>query len=169
MKYWLGLARDWGISLLIVMVAFGLYQFMTMPAPLAEGPAPAFVLPDLDGGEIELADFGEQTVVLNFWFTDCGPCRHEIPELSAWSAAHPEVPLIGVSTDQLPGEQVRTRAKQLGVVYPVAHDAYGRVARDYNVGVFPTTVVVSNGEIRNVQMGAIDGSMLDEMVAAAQR
>ena len=167
MKYWLGLARDWGISLVIVLIAFGLYNWMTMPAPLTEGPAPAFVLPDLNGGEIELADFGEQTVVLNFWFTDCGPCRHEIPELSAWATEHPEVPLIGVSTDQLPPQQVRTRAKQLGVTYPVAHDAYGRVARQYNVGVFPTTVVVSGGEIRTVQMGAIDRTMLNELVAAA--
>lgn len=167
MKYWMGLARDWGISLVIVFVAFALYQFATAPAPLSEGPAPEFVLPDLHGGEIELADFGESTVVLNFWFTDCGPCRHEIPELAAWSADHPDVPLIGVSTDQLPAEQLRTRAKQLGVTYPVAHDAYGRVARAYNVGLFPTTIVVSKGEIRTVQMGAIDRTMLDELVHAA--
>ncbi len=168
MGYWLGLLRDWGISLAIVLVAFGLYQWIATPTPVTEGPAPDFTLPTLDGGELSLADLGDGTAVLNFWFTDCGPCRHEIPELSAWAQAHPDVPLVGISTDRLPAPQVATRARQLGVRYPVAHDATGRVAQQYGVGVFPTTVVIRDGKIRSVRIGALNRQHLDELVQSAR-
>jgi hypothetical protein len=36
--------------------------------PLEVGTAaPEFALPDLDGGQVSLADFEEQVVLLNFW------------------------------------------------------------------------------------------------------
>ena len=30
-------------------------------------------------------------MVLNLWFTGCGPCRKEMPELSTWKDEMPEV------------------------------------------------------------------------------
>lgn len=163
-NYWVGLLRDWGLAAAIVLGGFLVWSWIATPIPRTEGPAPTFVLPDPNGGEIDLAGFGDRTVVLNFWFSDCGPCRAEIPELAAWSAAHPDTPLIGVSTDQMDAAMLRTRAKHLGVTYPVAHDRYLRVASQYGVGVFPTTVVVRDGEIHAVRVGSLDREGLDELV-----
>ena len=166
-RYWLTLFRDWALAGIVVIAAFATFQWVFNPPPLSHGPAPVFVLPNLDGGEVRLADYDGQTVVLNFWFSDCGPCRQEIPELSKWSEAHPDVPLIGVSTDRLEPAQVRTRAAQLGVNYLVAHDAYARVARDYSINVYPTTVIVKDGEIRAVRVGSVNRTTLDTLVAQA--
>ena len=134
MRYWRELGKDWGISAVIVIAAFVIWQVVTRPRPQSSGPAPDFALVDLDGQEVRLSELGDGLIVLNFWFTDCGPCRHEIPELAAWHTANPEIPLIGVSTDRLPIEMLRTRSAQLGVNYTVVHDAYSEVSSDYGVG-----------------------------------
>ena len=39
------------------------------PAPISGHPAPDFALPDLEGIELRLSDFGGQVVLVNFWTT----------------------------------------------------------------------------------------------------
>src|SRR4249919_875473 len=87
-----GLVRDWGISIAVVLVLVAGYNFFfgTRPPPL--GPAHDCTLSDLDGKQVALSSLGDadDLVVLNFWFTSCQPCRAEIPELTKWHAAHPD-------------------------------------------------------------------------------
>jgi len=164
MTYWKNLAKDWGIALVIVVAAFFTWQLINS-RPLQEGGlAPAFQLTDLDNSQVQLANFADQTVVLNFWFTDCPPCRHEIPELVAFHDAHPDIPLLGISVDRMNKAQLTARSGQLGINYPVLHDRDLTVASAYGVSVFPTTMVLVNGEIKQVRVGEIDGNLLLEMV-----
>lgn len=37
---------------------------------------------DIDGNKLNLKNLQGKILVLNFWFVDCSPCRHEIPELN---------------------------------------------------------------------------------------
>ncbi|WP_281847272.1 peroxiredoxin family protein [Olleya namhaensis] len=41
-----------------------------------------FITTDLDGNTIKLSELKGHVVVLNFWFTKCGPCIKEMPELN---------------------------------------------------------------------------------------
>ena len=45
--------------------------------------APAFRLPAVAGGDVDLAAQRGKVVVLNFWASWCVPCREEHPALAA--------------------------------------------------------------------------------------
>ncbi len=164
--FWLGLARDWGIALAVVVGVFVVWSVFLAPGPRASGPAPAFELPDLQGSPLSLAQIDEGPAILNFWFTSCGPCRHEIPELARFHDAHPEVPLIGVSVDRdMPAQRLAAISRRLGINYTVVHDADSAVARRYGVDLFPTTFILHDGEIHHVKMGEVDQDYLESMLA----
>jgi thiol-disulfide isomerase/thioredoxin len=164
----LGLLRDWGIALAVVVAVFLGYQLLYRPVPPALGPAPDFSLTDLDGQPFALSKAGD-LVVLNFWFTTCPPCRREIPELSAWHQEHPEVPMYGVSADiGMPTARLAAEVKRLGIGYPVLHDQRGDVSQLYAVDSFPTTLIIKGGKIVQARVGAVDRGTLSDMVAKAR-
>ena len=92
-----GVARDWGIALILAVVVFVAWQLFRGGGPGLGEEAPDFTLRTLDGESITLSELEGQTVVLNFWATWCGPCKAEIPELSAFQRDNPDVKLV-VST-----------------------------------------------------------------------
>jgi len=64
-------------------------------APLASAnalrvgaPAPAGTLVTLDGQRITTSELLGHVVILTFWATWCGPCREELPVLSAYATQH---------------------------------------------------------------------------------
>lgn len=171
MKFLAGLLKDWGIAFVVVLAAFAIWSWATTPMPKTEGPAPPFELADLDGNRTSLAelDAAGDVVVLNFWFTSCPPCRNEIPELAAFHTAHPEVPLVGISIDRnLSGGRLAATSRKLGINYPVLHDPEARVAADYGVAVFPTTVLVRDGRIVGSRIGEVTRDSLRAMIEAAR-
>jgi thiol-disulfide isomerase/thioredoxin len=69
--------------------------------PLLNKPAPAFILDDLAGKKVSLADYKGKAVLVNFWATWCGPCKIETPWLielrNKYASQGFEV--IGISTE----------------------------------------------------------------------
>ena len=168
-SFFIGLARDWGIALVVVVAVFVGYGVIFAPKPPSLGPAADFTLSDLDGRDVTLSDIDAELVVLNFWFTSCPPCRAEIPELTAFAQAHPDIPIYGVSTDiNLPTGRLKVESQRLGIRYHVLHDDEARVARNYGVDIFPTTLVIRDMEIVQARVGALDRQMLEALVAQAQ-
>ncbi len=54
-----------------------------------------------DGGAIHsLAEYKGKSVLVHFWASWCGPCRHEMPLLTAWLKQHPDVTIIPISLDR---------------------------------------------------------------------
>jgi thiol-disulfide isomerase/thioredoxin len=164
-----GLLRDWGIALVVVLAVFAAYNLVFAPSPPELGPAPDFQLADLEGRSVSLSSMPHEVVVLNFWFTTCPPCRAEIPELTAFHAQNPDVGLYGVSTDVgMPPARLKHEADRLGIGYPVLHDVHAEIAGRYGIDVFPTTLVVRDGQIVSARVGAVDRRTLGAMVAAAR-
>jgi cytochrome c biogenesis protein CcmG, thiol:disulfide interchange protein DsbE len=128
-------------------------------------PAPAIDLPTLDGGQIDLASFRGQVVLVNFWGTWCEPCRREMPALqSAYDQLRNEgFQVIGVNladdeaTNGTGVEEIREFVRQYGVTYPNGLDTEGSVTNAYRVFPLPTSFFIdAQGNIRYVHVGELN-------------
>jgi peroxiredoxin len=122
----------------VVAAAFG-YAHLAGKKGYALKPgteAPAFRLPTLAGGEVDLASQRGKVVVLNFWATWCPPCVEEMPSLERLHRAlGPEgLAVVTVSADE-DEAALRAFVTRRGLTLPVLADPGGRVA----AGAFRTT------------------------------
>lgn len=136
-------------------------------APQREG-APAFDLPDLAGGNVELAALRGRTVVLDFWATWCPPCEFQVPELNAFYEAHrndANVEVIGISVDTDGPEVVAAWVAEKDVRYRIALGDE-ELARRYGALGFPTLVIVApDGTVDSRHVGLIETADLEEALA----
>ena len=105
-------------------------------------PAPAFSLPALVGSSrISLADLRGKPVLINFWASWCGPCKEEMPDLVAFSKAHPRMQVLGIAYEDERGDS-RAFARRYEVPYPLAVDRDGSLGAKYGVTGLPYSFVL---------------------------
>lgn len=122
--------------------------------PLSGGPAPAFRLPDLDGGEVSLDALAGTPVVLHFWGSWCEPCDFQFELLADAHRKFPEVKFLGVLFRDDP-DDARRYAADHDADWPMLIDESEQAASDYGVDGVPLTYFIDrDGEIR--------GSMVNE-------
>ena len=63
----------------------------TFYSPKAGEPFPQFCEKDMDGRTWTNDSIRGHVMVLNLWYSGCGPCRAEMPELSTWKEQLPDV------------------------------------------------------------------------------
>ena len=98
--------------------------------------APPATLVTLDGQRISTADLSGHVVILTFWATWCGPCREELPLLSAYAAQHSNegLSVLGFTLDG-PEDLRKVRDVAQSLHFPVGFVAnstlpgYGRIWR----------------------------------------
>jgi peroxiredoxin len=121
--------------------------------------APAFRLPSLAGGEVDLASLRGKVVVLNFWATWCPPCVQEMPSLERLHRAlGPEgLAVLTVSADEDEAELTRFVSEH-ALTLPVLRDPGGRVAASlYHTTGYPETFTLDR-----------NGAILDHVVGPAE-
>lgn len=137
------------------------------PALMQEGEsATNFSLAALGGGDIALADYEGQVVVMNFWATWCPPCRAEMPGLNRFYETHKDEGLVVLAINGQENEAtVRPFIEANNFTFPVLLDLQGSVARQYTTRSFPTTFIIDrNGIIQHVQVGEISERQLDTII-----
>jgi len=87
--------------------------------------APDFSLPDLDGAFVNLSDFRERVVLLEFWLSTCPGCRGSMPLLEALHDAYADrgFVVLLVSLDDSPDDAVRYLAANGYDQFVVVHEA----------------------------------------------
>nr|WP_253945604.1 TlpA disulfide reductase family protein [Nocardioides sp. zg-DK7169] len=135
------------------------------PGTADDGALPAVSLPCLGGGErVDLSTL-EGPLVINFWASNCGPCRKEMPALQEFHEAHGDrVPVIGVDFLDVMPEAAMELVERTGVTYPLLADPGGELqGTDLRPLALPTfAFLAEDGEVTMVG-GGIDSA--DDLVA----
>ena len=149
------------------------HQPKSVVAAVAKGKlvhAPAFRLEPLQGSRaVSLASFRGHAVVLNFWASDCPPCKQEMSALQAAAERWSKKPVTVVGIDVLDSKAAaRAFARKHGVTYPIGFDPLGDTVGPYGVTYTPTTFFVDpRGRIVKRILGPLSTSTLDAQIGAA--
>ena len=128
-------------------------------------PAPGFALPDLDGGEVTLADYAGRVLLLNFWATWCLPCRAEMPWFVEFQTAFGDdgFAVLGVSVDEPGRDIVAPFLDRSPVNYRIVlADTAARLAPFGPKNVLPTTWLLDRrGRIAAEHVGLVNRAAVE--------
>ena len=140
-----------------------------------DGAAPAaasdtdFVLNDLAGGRLSLADFRGDVVILDFWATWCGPCKMVMPYLQKIHEDHADegIRVVALSVDRQGEGVVRKFIDKYGYTFPVAMASAALQTSYGGIQSIPTTFIIGpDGRVAERMIGA---HPLEEYLEAARR
>jgi peroxiredoxin len=125
---------------------------------------PDFTLKTLAGETINLRSLeGKKVVVVNFWATWCGPCRHEIPDFNDVYSRYRNrgVEMLGISVDQSPESEVPPFLRTNPIQYPVLAGS-PELTYKYGVRGLPTTFIIDrSGRIAKRIVGMTKAETLE--------
>jgi len=129
--------------------------------------APAWRLPDLNGGTVSSAQFAGKVIILDFWATWCGPCKMEIPHfIELQNTYGDKLAVIGVDMGE-PKEKVLAFATANNINYQMVLGSQ-QIANDYApIKGLPTTFVLSqDGKIYKRYVGYRPKQVFERDIAA---
>lgn len=131
-------------------------------------PAPPFLLRDLNGKIVSIADGKGKVMILNFWATWCPPCREEIPELVKLQAAYKDKLLIvGASEDDDGPQKVQQFAQRFGMNYPIVMATKELIDNYGGVPALPTSFLIDpQGRVVQKHTGLYEYEVYEREVRA---
>jgi thiol-disulfide isomerase/thioredoxin len=106
-------------------------------------PAPELAVMDIRGEPVSLSALKGRTVLLDFWTTWCPPCRADAPALEKLNQKYggKELTIVSISVSE-DRELVEKFLKEHPHSYPVVLTTENEMPRPYEIGVFPTYIVI---------------------------
>lgn len=127
--------------------------------PRIGSAAPDFVVQDSDH-KVELRDFAQKIVVLNFWATWCAPCVEEMPSLVQLQQRLKDkgVTVIGVSVD-VDNDSYHRFLQDHKIDFLTVRDPDQKASTLYGTFKFPETYIIDRkGVVRRKFIGPVDWS-----------
>ena len=148
-NFWRSLALD---VVLIIAVFFSIHAWQTRDLPIDQ-PAPATVLPLLDGLGVRSALTRGEAGVVYFFAPWCFYCRTSIGNLDKLAAGNDSAWAVAVALDYADEDEVRAFVEETGInmLVLMGDDS---TARDWSVRAFPTYYVIdTEGRISSRSVG----------------
>jgi thiol-disulfide isomerase/thioredoxin len=138
----------------------------TADAPKPE--IPALRVTAVDGKPYDLATHRGNWVVVNYWATWCGPCRKEMPELSALDAMRENVDVIGLAYEDIEPADMAAFLKAHPVVYPIAVIGTANPPADFVTprGLPMTYLIAPDGKVAKQFLGPVTARDIEGAIAA---
>lgn len=141
------------------------------PAAKADAAAksPSLRVTTVSGADYDLAAHRGKWVVVNFWATWCGPCRKEMPELSALDAMRENIDVIGLAYEDIKPDEMAAFLKAHPVVYPIAIvDVYAPPADFASPRGLPMTYLIApDGSVAKQFLGPVTAKDIEGAITAA--
>lgn len=125
-----------------------------------------FSVKDVDGRVWDNASTRGRALVLNFWYTGCGPCIREMPEISKWKDECPDVNFLAVTYNSF--EEIKDIVERQNFRFTqVAGDR--TLWEMFMVQQTPTTVLIDkDGVVRKLVIGT-NGQKRHDMLEAIKK
>ena len=151
--------------LLIIAIA----AIAALAACTASPPAADFTLTTFAGDQFRLSEQRGRTVVINFWYPSCPPCRDEMPAFQQlWEQRQDDnLRILGLFVPQGLDTEVEARqfVDELGLTFDFATDVRAQIAREYAVQYFPTTYFIDPaGRIHQMEISRLDAHRLTDIL-----
>ncbi len=126
--------------------------------------APALSGTDLNGKQVNLASSRGRIAVVNFWASDCAPCRAESTALRTVALASPATAFYGVDVETSKTDGT-SFAREHRLPYPSLFDGELNVAPAWLVSALPQTFVIdASGRVAARFFGAVTEPELTDML-----
>jgi thiol-disulfide isomerase/thioredoxin len=129
-------------------------------------PAPEVTFSLLDKGKVKLSDLKGKVVVINHWATWCGPCKSEMPMMSAFHRRYKDsgFEIYGVTTeDSLEAYKLKKLASLLS--YSLVWRMSGGEGYPLIDNGLPTSYVIDRaGIVRFAKAGAFDAQEFIDVI-----
>lgn len=111
-------------------------------------PMPGWTVNGWANGEKKPADLAGKIVIVDFWATWCGPCIASIPHTNEIAEKYKDQDVEVVAICCTNGaETMEAVVKEKGIKYSTAKDVEGKSAKTWNVGFWPTFVIIDRNAI----------------------
>ena len=149
-----------GFVIVGLLVAF---LFDRSQGAVVGGRAPDFTVELLDGGSFTLSEHlaeDGRPLIINLWASWCGPCRAEMPEISAYALANPDIAVLGVAVRDIRNKTIEF-AEEVQVSYPLAFDE-GEFGELYSsIGLPATYFINTDGIVADMVNGIVTEESLE--------
>ncbi len=155
------------IMLVVLGVVSSIISYVRKP-DIGDHTLSTLVARDIDGKELDIANYGGKPILINFWATWCPVCKLELSNIERVSQKYQ---VVTVAVNSGTDIEIREFMKEHQADFRVINDSSGDISSKFNIEAFPTMLIYnSKGELSFSEVGyTTTGGLLARMLWVADK